>query len=138
MKTNGKPIKCPYCGGTAILRPASYVYGENALAEYVYVCQHYPACNSYVGVHKGTKIPKGTLADGDLRNLRIKAHHAFDSIWKNNILTKREAYHWLQDKFCLRADQAHIGQFSEYMCRQVIEESQKVLENNQNRRRVVA
>ena len=134
MKKNQKSIKCPYCGGTAVLRPASYVYGDKALEEYVYVCQHYPECDAYVSVHKGTKIPKGTLADGDLRNLRIKAHHAFDAIWKNNILTKHEAYKWLQDKFCLRADQEHIGQFSEYMCRRVIEESQKVIENNRRQK----
>ena len=38
MKRKNKPvsIKCPYCGKSAVLRKASYVYKETA-AEYVYV-----------------------------------------------------------------------------------------------------
>ena len=70
------------------------------------------------------------LADGDLRNLRIRAHRTFDLIWQNGILTRKNAYRWIQDKFSLRSDQAHIGYFSEYMCRQLIDESRAVLENN--------
>ena len=76
MKTRKKPIKCPYCGHTAVLRDASYVYGENAVEEHLYVCSRYPECNAYVGVHKGTFIPKGTLANGDLRHKRIETHQA--------------------------------------------------------------
>lgn len=41
MKTRKKPIKCPYCGHTAVLRDASYVYGENAVEEHLYVCSRY-------------------------------------------------------------------------------------------------
>ena len=125
-----KSIHCPYCGGTAVLRDASYVYGGESSCKRLYVCQHYPSCDAYVGVHKGTQTPKGTLADGDLRNLRIQAHRMFDMIWKNGILTRKNAYRWIQDKFSLRSDQAHIGNFSEYMCRRLIEESRIVLENN--------
>ena len=125
-----KSIHCPYCGGTAVLRDASYVYGGESSCKRLYVCQHYPSCDAYVGVHKGTQTPKGTLADGDLRNLRIRAHRMFDMIWKNGILTRKNAYRWIQDKFSLRSDQAHIGYFSEYMCHRLIEESRIVLENN--------
>ena len=114
MKPKKKTIRCPYCGGTAVLRDAAYVYGTNPHGEQLYVCQHYPSCDAYVGVHKGTQTPKGTLADGDLRNLRIRAHRMFDMIWKNGILTRKNAYRWIQDKFSLRSDQAHIGNFSEY------------------------
>ena len=45
-------IKCPYCGRSAVLRKASYVYREKALDEYLYVCSGYPECNSYVGDRK--------------------------------------------------------------------------------------
>ena len=55
-----KTIRCPYCGGTAILRDASFVYGDRSYGGKVYVCSHYPACDAYVGVHPGTRIPKGT------------------------------------------------------------------------------
>ena len=56
-----KPIRCPYCGSTAILKDASYVYGSKSKGGKVYVCSRYPECNSYVGVHPGTNIAKGTL-----------------------------------------------------------------------------
>ena len=74
-----KIIRCPYCGGTAILRDASFVYGTHSHGGQVYVCSHYPSCNSYVGVHPGTKIPKGTLANRELRQKRIQAHRIFRS-----------------------------------------------------------
>ena len=54
----------------------------------------------------------------------------FDQIWLNHILTKSEAYRWIADKFCLTAKEAHIGEFSIYMCDQLILESMKILENN--------
>ena len=110
-----KIIRCPYCGGTAILRDASFVYGTHSHGGQVYVCSHYPSCNSYVGVHPGTKIPKGTLANRELRQKRIQAHRIFDQIWQQGILSKPEAYRWVADKFCLTDKQAHIGQFSNYM-----------------------
>ena len=68
-----KPIRCPYCGSTAILKDASYVYGSKSKGGKVYVCSRYPECNSYVGVHPGTNIAKGTLADKQLRFKRIQA-----------------------------------------------------------------
>lgn len=123
-------IRCPYCGGAAILRDASYVYGSKAKDGKVYVCCHYPACNSYVSVVKGTTIPQGTLANQELRRKRISAHRIFDQIWKQGILNRREAYRWISDKFCLSSQQAHIGEFSDYMCEQLIKESLKVLKNN--------
>lgn len=73
-----KNVKCPYCGSIVILRDASYVHGNKANEKYLYVCPRYPKCNPYVGVHTGTMQPKGTLADGDLRNKRIQAHRIFD------------------------------------------------------------
>ena len=33
-----KSIRCPYCGGTAILRDASFVYGEKSYGGKGYVC----------------------------------------------------------------------------------------------------
>ena len=127
---NKQIIRCPYCGSTAILKDASYVYGGKSRGGKVYVCSHYPECNYYVGVHPGTTIPKGTLANRELRKKRIRAHNTFDQIWKQGILSRRDAYRWIADKFSLNEQQAHIGRFSDYMCDQLIIESQKVLHNN--------
>ena len=110
-----KQIHCPYCGAKATLRPSSAVYGDAAKTDgYLYVCDRYPKCDSYVGAHKKTKLPMGTLANGDLRNKRIQAHKAFDWMWKSGRMTKWQAYKWMQGKLYLSDEQAHIAMFSEY------------------------
>lgn len=123
-------IRCPYCGSPAILKDASYVYGHHSSGGKVYVCSHYPACDSYVGVHQGTSLPKGSLANRTLRKKRIQAHQIFDQLWRKGIFSRKEAYRWIGDKFCLQTRQAHIGNFSDYMCDQLIQEASKVLQNN--------
>lgn len=123
-------IRCPYCGSPAILKDASYVYGHHSSGGKVYVCSHYPACDSYVGVHQGTSLPKGSLANRTLRKKRIQAHRIFDQLWRQGIFSRQEAYRWIGDRFCLETRQAHIGNFSDYMCDQLIQEASKVLKNN--------
>ena len=122
---------CPYCGRTAVLRPASYVYHGKLFdpAQRLYVCAGYPECNSYVGVHSGTLRPKGTLANSELRNLRIRTHKAFDQIWRSGVMSRPEAYHWLQDITGLRTEQTHIAMFSEFRCKQVIRACEQVMQN---------
>lgn len=118
-----KNIYCPYCGAKASLRPTSVVYGDDAKTDgYLYVCDRYPKCDSYVGAHQRTKLPMGTLANGDLRHKRIEAHKAFDWMWKSGLMTKWQAYKWMQGKLALTDEQAHIAKFSEYMCDRLIEE----------------
>ena len=114
----------------AILHDASYVYKDNALDKYLYVCSGYPECDAYVGVHAGSLRPKGSLANGDLRHKRIETHRLFDAIWKNGIFSRKEAYRWMQDTFSLNSSQAHIGQFSDYRCDCLMNECRKVLQNN--------
>lgn len=126
-----KRIRCPYCHSNAVLRPASYVYGKGSPGM-LYVCARYPECDAYVGVHKATGEPLGILANGNLRNKRIKAHRVFDLIWKKRILSRPQAYHWLQDKFGLNKRQAHIALFGEYMCDEVIRECKKILLRRQS------
>lgn len=114
-------IRCPYCGAQAALRPSSVVYHEKARpGEYLYVCDRYPRCDSYVGAHKHSLLPMGTLANAGLRSKRIQAHRAFNRLWEDGPMEKWQAYQWMQAKFSLRSDQAHIAMFSEYMCDQLI------------------
>lgn len=125
-----KRITCPYCGAPAILRKASYVHGEHSKEEFLYVCSHYPKCNSYVGVHTGTKIPKGTLANPELRNKRIKTHKVFDLLWKEKLMTKKEAYRWMEYTMCLPKNTGHIANFSDYRCNELIRICKDLLRNN--------
>lgn len=122
-----KPIRCPYCGSTAILKNSSYIYGPGARQGKVYVCSRYPTCDAHVGVKPGTTLPNGTLANKSLRQKRIQAHQVFDQIWLQGILTRNQAYLWASDKLGVPMREMHIGSFDIYRCNQLIQESKKVL-----------
>jgi len=132
MNLKKNTVKC-HCGAHAVLRPASFVHGENAIGEYLYVCSRYPACDSYVGVHKKSRAPLGTLAGKELRGKRIQAHRVFNQLWMSGIMQKWQAYKWMQAKLGLNSDQAHIAKFSEYMCGELISICEQALQNNYER-----
>lgn len=131
-KNKKRVIHCPACGRVAVLRDASYVYGKQSRGGHLYVCSQYPECDCYVTADEETMRPRGTLANGNLRHKRIETHRLFDQIWKQKIMSRSNAYKWIQDKFGLRADQAHIGYFSEYMCDALMKECKKALANHQS------
>ena len=101
----------------------------------LYVCSRYPACDSYVRVLPGTKIPVGTMANRELRALRNEAHRNFDQLHKRGLMSREDAYHWLASILAAPLGQAHIGYLGEDYCRQVIEESKKVLNSQENKKR---
>lgn len=74
---------------------------------------NYPACDSYVAAHQSTQLPMGTLANKNLRRERQAAHASFNQLWKSGLMTKRQAYLWLQAKLDLPECEAHIAKFSE-------------------------
>lgn len=128
-------MRCPYCGAPVIYRSADGIYRDNSNGTMLYVCSHYPQCDAYVRVHAGTNIPVGTLANHELRTLRRTAHHYFDQLYQSGMMSKQDAYQWLADLICAPLSQAHIGYLGEYYCKQVIEESRKLLEQrNPNRK----
>lgn len=124
-----KGMRCPYCGAPVHFRSATGIYHENLGDTMLYVCNNYPGCDAYVRTHAGTKKPMGTLADGKLRALRIEAHRSFDQLFTSGMMSRDEAYRWLAAILQAPKSQAHIGNLGEYYCRQVIEESQKILQN---------
>ena len=116
-----KNIKCPYCGSRAFLRPASMVCRHATPDQKVYVCARYPVCNAYVSAHRDSCLPMGTLANQSLRNKRRQAHIALNRLCVQGLMTRKEAYRWLQVQFGLPGSEAHIGHFSGYRCEQVID-----------------
>jgi len=128
-KMKRKIIKC-HCGAHAMKRPASVVHGDKAQGKYLYICSRYPACDSYVGVHKKNLEPLGTLANKEMRLKRIEAHRIFNRLWESGLMKKWEAYSWLAATLCLNRQQAHIALFSVYMCNEVIAECKRALKNN--------
>ena len=125
---NYSRMHCPYCGSPVIFRSADGIYRSNEKRTMLYVCSRYPLCNSYVRVHKGTKIPVGELANPELRALRRQAHASFDRLYLSGFMSKQDAYLWLSDITCTPLSRAHIGYMGEYNCRLVMEESKKLLD----------
>lgn len=120
-------MRCPYCGAPVIFRSAEGIYKEKHLDTMLYVCSRYPKCDAYVRVHNGTKIPVGSLANKELRNLRRTAHMYFDQLHQCGLMTKDTAYEWLSKLLCTPPSETHIGLLGEYYCREVIRESKKLL-----------
>ena len=125
---NYSKLRCPYCGSSVIYRSADGIYKDNPRRTMLYVCSRYPACDSYVRVHAGTKIPVGELANQPLRTLRRQAHHYFDQVYLSGLMSKQEAYLWLAQITCTPQSRAHIACMGEYNCRIIIEESRRLLE----------
>ena len=120
--------RCPYCGCHTIYRSADGIYRENTRNEMLYVCKNYPRCDSYVRVQTGTRIPLGTVANRELRELRIEAHRQFDKLHKRGYMSKHDAYQWLGGVLGVTAREAHIGQLSMLSCNLVIREAKKQVE----------
>jgi hypothetical protein len=112
--------QCPYCGGKVILADSARIYNGQSYG-LVYICSNYGhGCDAFVGVHKGTKRPLGTLANNELRNLRKRCHFKFDELWKSGKATRKEAYHWLHEVMELSKRQAHIAKFDVQQCEQFL------------------
>ena len=126
-------LTCPYCGSKAHLQDSSMVYGHSF--GLVYLCDKYPFCDSWVGVHKGTVTPLGTMADSPLRDLRKQAHTLFDRLWKNPKVKSKmdkdkymelvkqgrtKAYSFLAKRLGIHQDQCHIAMMDMETCERVI------------------
>jgi hypothetical protein len=86
----------------------------------IWLCE----CGAYVGSHKKTGRPMGTLANKNLRALRVQAHISFDSVWKqktktdnvSNRFARSLGYAWLSNELDIPLRKCHIGMFGETLC----------------------
>jgi len=113
------PPACPYCNAEAKLVDSAVVYGRSFGP--IWLCPNYPDCDTYVGVHKGTQKPLGTLANAELREWRKSVHAAFDPLWKGGPWSRDRAYRWLQAALDLPRDQCHIAMFDIAQCQAALE-----------------
>lgn len=124
LKHWSKAVKCPYCGKNAGLTDSKKIYGKSF--GMIYLC--FP-CEAYVGVHERTYKPLGTLANQELRICRRVAHDVFDKLWKDEHMTRKDAYGWLAHALGLPVKDAHIAMFDLDLCKKVITVSYDYLKN---------
>lgn len=111
-------VYCPYCGAKAEFFSQKEFYGED-YGGHLYVCQ---PCDARVTTHKKTGLPVGTMANWELRKLRMDAHDALDPIWKNpfNKYTRTNVYIALAELLDLPVEGSHIGMLNVSGCNYVI------------------
>lgn len=107
--------KCRYCGSKVIFTKNKFGY--------IYKCSN---CDSYVGVHRGTQVPLGTLANKELRHWRGMAHKYFDILWRHKKIVhndkngRHKAYKWLAQEMGLTKNECHIAKFDIEECKTVV------------------
>lgn len=112
-------VLCDYCLKRAHLVTGKTIYPHrrDLWNKFFYLCA---PCEAYVGCHPNTQTPLGRLADATLRAAKSRAHAAFDPMWRNGSMNRREAYAWLADQLKLPPNKCHIGMFEETQCDKVV------------------
>lgn len=127
-------LLCPYCDEFSKVVGGDAIYpGRLDLALLKF--HRCDPCDAHVGCHKpgayvyvdGRRIrsdgtlPMGRLADAELRRAKMRAHDAFDPIWRDGGTPRHAAYLWLANVMGLSIDATHIGDFTPEQCRRVVE-----------------
>lgn len=116
--------QCPYCGKKAELVCGLRIYPHRKDLAHLkfWLCSD---CHAYVGCHKaesgygdGTK-PLGRLANAELRKAKSAAHAAFDPIWQNGYMKRKQAYSWLSKQLDSK-EAVHIGEMDVTDCGRVV------------------
>ncbi|KOP68932.1 hypothetical protein AMS62_03245 [Bacillus sp. FJAT-18019] len=102
------PVTCCYCSSDVIYTSNATIYGKEYGNGRVYKCT---GCDAYVGVHDGTNIPLGRLANRELRGLKKRCHSLFDSAWKVKKIRRRQAYSRMAERLGIPVNECHFGWF---------------------------
>ena len=102
------PTVCEYCGAPVIYTSNAAIYGREYGNGHCYKCTK---CDAYVGVHDGTDIPLGRMANSEVRALRRRAHALFDGLWESNKMKRLSAYQWLAKQLNIPVENCHFGWF---------------------------
>lgn len=116
------PEVCPYCGWPVEFASNATIYGREYGNGKCYKCTN---CDAYVGVHDGTKIPLGILANKEMRNIKRKGHAMFDWYWNKSINPKARRKRWecyarLSIKLGIEVRECHFGWFGKERLLQAI------------------
>lgn len=123
-----KPSVCDVCQSQEIeFISNSNIYGKS-YGGWPY-CWHCKACDAIVGCHSGTDRPLGKMANSATRELRTKAHRAFDPIWQLKYKTRKQAYDWLAEQLKIVYSDCHISWLSDEQLKKVVTVSNNYLAN---------
>ena len=113
------PTICIYCGAPVVYASNATIYGREYGNGKCYKCT---SCDAYVGIHNGTCIPKGRLANRELRELKKKCHAVFDAVWQiKKAISRTVAYNRLASRLGIAGSQCHFGWFDKPMLLKCLE-----------------
>ena len=113
-------IQCAECGSEMVLRK-SLKYKSP-----FYGCSRFPECRGTHGAHPDGR-PLGVPANKETKEWRIKAHDAFDTLWKCGgiNMNRKRAYKLLAEKLGVKI--IHIGESDIETCKKIIDASTQLL-----------
>ena len=113
-------VECPVCNGQMKLR-------RHVQQGLFWACDTYMICGTSHGAAPDG-APLGKPATPETKVWRIKAHEAFDPLWKSGEFSRSGAYEWLCEVMGKTEEEGHIALFT-------IEECQMLIEHVGNRSR---
>ena len=103
-----RPKICNICGGTVEYIQNKQIYGKPYGSGYCYYCTK---CGAYVGTHRIRPIEAmGILANDEMRQMKIKCHDIFDSMWET-CGQRKQLYKWLAKQLKIKVEDCHFGYF---------------------------
>lgn len=108
-------VRCGECGSPMVLRYTPKLGGRK-----FYGCSRYPSCRGTHGAHQESGEPMGTPADPDTKAARMRAHAAFDTLWRSGAMKRKAAYAWMRETLGLTPDQAHVSRMDVATCERLI------------------
>jgi hypothetical protein len=120
------PEECPHCGSPVNIVTHEQLYGRTFSDwPYVYRCVN-NSCDSHVGLHPFTNIPLGTLANPELREIRMRAKKLFQPLWREHGMNRNQAYELLAKELGIKPKDCHFGWFDIEQCQKAIEALERI------------
>lgn len=108
-KFEPQPTICHFCNGEVIFTTNDKIYGKQYGNGMCYMCVN---CKAYVGVHTGSKIALGILANDEMKKWKIKCHDLFDTFWEDRKGNRNYLYKKLADEMKIERSHCHFGHFN--------------------------
>jgi len=111
---------CNYCGKFSKKVTGKVIY-PHRIDLWSLTFYHCNECKDYVGCHGDTDKPLGRLANAELIKFKGMAHEVFDTLWREKLMKRNQAYKWLAVQLGIESRDCHIGMFDIETCKKVIE-----------------
>lgn len=126
-KKKMKPIRCPYCGAPAKMVPEAemnfrfHETNPGKKKDFFWVCSRYPECDVYIAADNHTKRPMGTMANPELRHMRMMIHYWQVLLVDNRVYTKGTFASMLASMVNqIDPRRVHVSEFTRYQAETVL------------------